>query len=240
MEVFYPESSFGGFTRRDGTMAFYERVNALLRPHSIVLDVGCGRGEYAGDPVEARRRLRVIHGKCERVIGLDRDQAAADNPFLNEFRLIDADRWPVDDESIDLCLADNVVEHLEDPDAFFSECRRVLRPGGLLCLRTPNALGYATAAARLIPSFAHDAVLSRLQPHRSAEDVFPAFYRCNTRRRLRSALTAHGFAACVFGHGSEPSYLEFSRIAYALGSAWASFAPSIAQNTLFAFARRTT
>jgi SAM-dependent methyltransferase len=238
MDVFYPESSFGGFTRCDGTVAFYQRVNALLGSDFTVLDVGCGRGEYGEDSVDSRRVLRVLRGKCQRVIGLDRDRVAADNPFLDEFRLIDADRWPVDDESVDLCLADNVLEHLEEPERLFTECGRVLRSGGCLCIRTPNTLGYATAMAQLIPNAAHAALLRRVQPRRNAADVFPTLYRCNTQRRLHAALTVNGFEACVFGYGTEPSYLEFSKIAYALGAAWASVAPSCVQNTLFAFARR--
>ena len=50
LERFYPETTFGGFTRVDGTMAFYLRVRSLLCPDSVVLDVGCGRGEYGEDP----------------------------------------------------------------------------------------------------------------------------------------------------------------------------------------------
>jgi SAM-dependent methyltransferase len=236
--TFYPETSFGGFTRVDGTMAFYQRVNALVTRDSTILDVGCGRGEYSTDPVISRRQLRVLRGRCSVVIGIDRDAAADANPCIDEFRLIRGPEWPIEDESVDLCLADNVLEHVEDPGSFLGECRRVLRPGGHLCIRTPNVLGYATIAARLVPNVAHTAVLRRVQPDRKAEDVFPTFYRCNTSGQLRNALTVGGFSPCVYGHGPEPAYLAFSRVAYALGVAWASAAPSVLQGTLFGFARR--
>jgi SAM-dependent methyltransferase len=238
MRTFYPESTFGGFTRRDGTIAFYERVNALLSPNAVVLDVGCGRGEYSEDPVAYRRDLRILSGKCARVVGVDRDPAAEANPFLDDFRILDREQWPIQTESVDLCLIDNVLEHVEDPDLFFRESARVLRRGGITCIRTPNALGYSTLMARLLPNAAHLAVLRRVQPGRRTEDVFPTVYRCNTPRRLHSALAAQGLDAYVYGHGSEPSYLEFSPTTYALGAAWASLAPPILQNTLFAFARR--
>jgi SAM-dependent methyltransferase len=235
---FYPESAFGGFTRRDGTVAFYLRVNALLTPESWVLDVGCGRGEYADDPVAARRALRVLRGKCARVIGLDPDPAAQANPYLDEFGLLDEPHWPVDDGTIDLCLVDNVLEHVEHPDDFFARCRRVLRPGGFVCIRTPNAFGYAAVAARLVPNSVHSRVLRRVQPDRKEEDVFPTFYRCNTQRNLHERLRAAGFEACVYGHGAEPAYLGFSHLAYGLGVFWASVAPTDLQGTLFAFGRR--
>lgn len=238
VEMFYPETSFGGFTRVDGTIAFYLRANALLTPESTVLDVGCGRGEYADDPVESRAHQRVLRGTCATVIGIDRDPGAAVNPCVDEFRIIEAPRWPVDAQAIDLCLVDNVLEHVERPDAFLAECRRVVKPGGYLCIRTPNSFGYATVLARLVPNVAHATVLGKVQPHRNAVDVFPAHYRCNTPRRLRNALNAQGFAGCVYGHGSEPAYLGFSSFAYALGVAWASVAPAVLQGTLMAFARR--
>lgn len=240
IDTFYPETSFGGFSRADGTMAFYQRVNALLTPSSVVLDVGCGRGEYAEDPVASRKALRSLRGKSAAVIGIDRDPAAASNPCIDEFRAISGERWPLDGETVHLCLVDSVLEHVGDPDAFFAECRRVVRPGGYVCVRTPNSLGYATVITRLIPNSAHSAVLAKVQPGRQAVDVFPTLYRCNSPRRLRETLVRHGFKACVFGYGPEPVYLGFSTLAFSLGVAWAAVAPSVLQGTLFAFARRQT
>ena len=46
-EIYYPESEFGGYTRVDGTVPFFTRVQALARPEMTVLDVGCGRGAVA-------------------------------------------------------------------------------------------------------------------------------------------------------------------------------------------------
>src|SRR2546422_991874 len=70
----YPEVKFGGFTDVDGTIAFYTRVNALIGASSTVLDVGCGDGAYATDPVAIRRTVRVLKGRCRRVIGIDVDK----------------------------------------------------------------------------------------------------------------------------------------------------------------------
>ena len=40
IQRFYPESRFGGFTDIDGTVAFYSRVNALVKPLYVVVDFG--------------------------------------------------------------------------------------------------------------------------------------------------------------------------------------------------------
>ena len=239
MKSFYPESRFGGYTDVDGTVAFYTRVNSLVTPDAVVLDVGCGRGQYAEDPVGARRGLRVLRGKCRKVIGMDVDTAAEANPYLDEFRLLDGPDWPVDDASADLCLCDAVLEHVEDPDGFFAQCRRVLRPGGYLCFRTPNVTSYFGVMARLIPSSRHSRVLAKVQKDRKEEDVFPTLYRCNTRRRIRHMFRKHGFSGCVYGYEAEPSYLSFSRFLYALGVLHQRLAPKAFRTTLFAFARRT-
>ena len=231
----YPEVSVGGFTHVDATVAFYARISSLLQPSSVVLDVGCGRGAALDDPVPWRRDLQRLKGKCARLIGADVDPDAARNPWIDEFHLIEHDRLPLPDASVDLCFADAVVEHLEDVDVFFSECSRVLRPGGHLLVRTPNMWNYATVATRLIPNRFHARVLARVQPTRKEEDVFPTLYRCNTARRLHRQLERHGMDAVVVPFESEPAYLSFSRGLYALGVLHQRYAPLLFRRTLMAF-----
>ncbi|MDP6543303.1 MAG: class I SAM-dependent methyltransferase [Phycisphaerae bacterium] len=238
MNAFYPESRIGGFTDLDGTIAFYTRVGVLTGSASVVLDVGCGRGEYADDPVSVRRELRIFRGRCAKVIGIDVDPGAEANPFIDEFRPIESQRWCIDDQSVDTCICDTVLEHVEDPDRFFSEAARVIRPGGHLCLRTPNVLSYFGLLSKLIPNKRHAAVLAKVQTHRAEEDVFPTLYRCNTRARLRAMFRKHRFDAAVYGYEAEPSYLSFSKFAYALGVLHQKFAPNALKVSLMAFGRK--
>lgn len=236
--IYYPESRFGGFTYVDGTIAFYTRVRSLLGAQSVALDVGCGRGAYADDPVAVRRELRTLRGRCRRVIGIDVDPVARVNPAVDEVRLIEDGRWPVEDASADLCLCDSVVEHVEDVDAFFSECRRALKDGGVLCIRTPNVLSYFGLMVKLIPRRHHTAVVRKVQDRREAEDVFPTWYRCNTKRKMAQMLRRHGFDGVVSGYEAEPMYLSFSRFLYWLGVLHQRHAPERFRLTLFVFARK--
>lgn len=238
IERWYPEVAIGGMTHVDATVAFYVQVQSVLEPSFVVLDVGCGRGAAAEDPVPLRRDLQKLRGKCARVIGVDVDPASGTNPWIDEFRPIESGKLPVDDESIDLAVSDAVVEHVEDVDAFFSECSRVLKPGGYLFLRTPNVWNYATVATRLVPNRFHRRVLARVQPNRKHEDVFPTLYRCNSPRRLRRALERHGLDAVVVPFESEPAYLSFSRPLYALGVLHQRYAPRLFRRTLLAFGRK--
>ena len=237
-EAFFPESLFGGFTDADGTVAFYSRVNSLVRPSFRVVDFGCGRGAQTEDPIEFRRGLRCFKGKVEKVIGLDVDRAGYDNPWLDEFRLLTpGEQWPLPDRSVDLIFCDSVMEHLPDPGAFFREASRVVVDGGYLCIRTPNAWSYIGLAARLVPNRHHAKVLERAQRDRKEEDVFPTLYRCNSVFALRRAMKRNGFEAIVYGFESEPRYLEFSRLAYALGVLHWKFAPGFLRAAVFAFGR---
>ncbi len=235
--AFYPEHVFGGFTDIDGTIVFYSRVNALITSSSLVVDIGCGRGEYGEDPVPFRRSLRILRGKARRVVGINVDTAAQENPFIDEFHLLRGEEWELDSSSADLCLCDFVMEHIPNPDSFFSEARRVLKPDGYLCIRTPNRLGYVVLLSRIIPNSLHRSVLKKVQNGRKEVDIFPTYYRCNSIGALQSALHKHDFAGIVYGYEGEPSYCAFSRLAYWFGCIYQRFSPRAMRNCLFAFAQ---
>lgn len=76
----------------------------------------------------------------------------------------------------DLVHASHLIEHLNEPAAFLNEAARVLAPGGLLVITTPNAAGFQ---ARLLgPNW------------RSA--IYDHLYLFSTRS-LRALLAARGF-----------------------------------------------
>ena len=49
---------------------------------------------------------------------------------------------PCEDESFDAVVSTQVLEHVDDPALYLSECRRVLRPGGRLLLSTHGMMLY--------------------------------------------------------------------------------------------------
>ena len=236
-EIFYPESFFGGFTDIDGTIAFFNRVNSLLEPSFTVLDVGCGRGASDKDPVPLRRNLRILRGKVARVIGIDVDPDAQKNPFLDEFHLLQGDAWPLENDSVDLIVCDNVLEHVANPERFFLEIRRVLKNAGFLCIRTANRWSYIAIAATFIPDRYHSMVLSAVQDGRERQDIFPTVHKCNSIRKIRSIMTRNGLEPVVYGYEAEPSYLAFSAIAYFFGVIHQKFAPAFIKPAIFAFGK---
>ena len=234
----YPEARFGGFSRVDGTVAFYTRVRALVQPGMKVLDVGCGRGKSVENAVPFRRDLRDLRGLGDHVLGIDVDPGASENPTLDEFRLMeDIENWPVEDASIDLILSDYVLEHVEDPDAYVRELQRVLKPGGIFCARTPNKLGYVALVAQVVPNHLHAKVVGQTQENRESHDVFPTFYKMNTVGAVKKAL-GPAFETEVVRHAGEPTYFTFSPLAYRFGAVMHRMLPGPLQNQFFVFARK--
>jgi SAM-dependent methyltransferase len=90
-----------------------------------VLDVACG----AGFGLEMLRAT----GGC--AIGVDLDFG----PLRPGQQLqADATKLPLPDASIDVIASFETIEHVPDARALVHELRRVLRPGGILVLSTPN------------------------------------------------------------------------------------------------------
>ena len=239
MNSFYPESRFGNFTDIDGTIIFYTRVNELLKKNFTVLDTGCGRGAYGDDDVSVRKNIRIVKEKVNKVIGIDVDEKGNDNPYIDEFRLLKTDIWPVDTDSVDLIICDSVLEHIKTPEMFFSEANRALKKDGYLCIRTPNKWNYISVISEIIPDRLHSKYVEKAQNNnRTAEDVFPVFYKCNSITKIKKMLKNHNFDSVVYGYEAEPSYLSFSRIAYFFGVLHQKLAPSIFRPAIFAFGKK--
>ena len=171
----------------------YEEV---LRTHvtqaTAWLDLGCGRRilpPWRGDAEQS-----LVHA-CPQVVGVDIDlDAIADNRSVTLKCLATGAALPFADESFDLVTANMVVEHLEAPTANFQEISRVLKPRGAFLFHTPNALGYPTLLARMVPEAVKKRAASLLDGRRE-EDVYPTFYRANNRRSLEAIARASSFEA---------------------------------------------
>jgi SAM-dependent methyltransferase len=236
---FYPEHRAGGFTRVDGTVEFYTRVNSLLRPDMVVVDYGAGRGSGFEESVVFKRELRTLKGKVRTVIGMDMDDKVLTNPLIDEAMVISPDRsLPLPDASVDMIVSDAVFEHLGNPGFVAKEFDRALKPGGWICARTPNRWGYIGIGTNLVPNRFHGPLLRYLQPKRQEQDVFPTCYRLNTRARIRSLFPCARYQDYTYTWNAEPAYFAESKVLWAMMLVFFRVCPAALGAFLFVFLQK--
>ena len=102
-----------------------------------VLEAGAGEG-YGAD---------MIADVAAHVIGLDYDESAVAHIRTRyprvDMRHGNLAELPLDDESVDVVVNFQVIEHLWDQAQFLRECHRVLAPGGELLISTPNRITFS-------------------------------------------------------------------------------------------------
>ncbi|MFL5946109.1 MAG: class I SAM-dependent methyltransferase [Gaiellaceae bacterium] len=100
-------------------------------PGKRVLDLGCRDGA-----------LTEAYASGNDIVGVDADKEALAEAARRgiETRWADLDQpLGLDDESFDVAVAGELLEHLRDPHRLVGEIRRVLRPGGTFVASVPNA-----------------------------------------------------------------------------------------------------
>lgn len=136
---YHTVASRGSALQRQGMAAGFAKRYRLITHHLLpaqhprrLLDIGCGNGDFLD---------WMAQQPGWQVVGTDRNPAVV--PTLSA-----AATWPlVAGDTLDLAFATDtfdvvtlwsVLEHLADPAQALAECTRVLRPGGLLLVRTVN------------------------------------------------------------------------------------------------------
>jgi SAM-dependent methyltransferase len=130
-----------GYERRFANRADYRRaVWALLTASFFqrfvpasgsVLELGCGWGEFITQ-IRAARKLGMDLNPASRA------RLGDDVEFLHQDC---AERWPLDDASLDTVFTSNFFEHLPDKASLgrtLREAFRCLKPGGRLICLGPN------------------------------------------------------------------------------------------------------
>jgi len=115
------------------------QIGTTGQPGSLeVADIGCG----AGAQCELWAELgHVVHGLDINapLIELAKQRAAERSQDI-QFEVGSATELPWPDESMDVCLSPELLEHVQDWESCVSEFVRILKPGGLLYLSTTNKL----------------------------------------------------------------------------------------------------
>lgn len=200
---------YPGFQANWDDRIFRERILSRIARSSRILDFGAGRGN-----VEAMN----FRGKVLHVAGVDVEPAVLANPYRDDAAVLTPPEYriPFPESSFDVVFADNVLEHLENPELVLGEIGRVLKPGGAFLGKTPGKWHYMPIIARATPTSFHR-FFNRLRGRKEV-DTFPTLYRCNTRRAvLRCARTAGLSVGSMEFIEGRPEYLRLTWVTYVLG-----------------------
>jgi len=184
----------------------YERLLAdVLSAGSVVLDVGCG-GDWP--TLEYLLTCGTVPHGIDPVVE-EGSPIAHSGGTLRRGR---AEAIPYPDGFFDAAVSRCVLEHLQSPIEAFRELRRVLKPGGLFALLTPNRWDYVSLCAKLIPNRLHARLVRRLES-RQETDTFPTFYRANSARDISRLAAETGFVVDHLAYTNEfPSMLMGHRV----------------------------
>jgi SAM-dependent methyltransferase len=114
---------------------FYAKYADTLRPAragSRILDVGCGVGQVIARLTEGGFEA---HG-----VDVSEPNIARARRVSDRCQIYDGRRLPFADGYFASAGALNVLEHVDDPEAFIVELARVVAPGGRVVLSSPNFL----------------------------------------------------------------------------------------------------
>jgi SAM-dependent methyltransferase len=165
---------------------------AGVRLAGRVLDSGCGGGGTALSLAE----------ESAFAVGIDLEprfrgtgtRLGAERGIANAaFACGDGTALPFRDESFDLVFSHSVIEHLRSAPQYLAECRRVLRPGGVLYLSTAP---YLSLSGAHLPRLRVPIPLHLLLGRRLAFAAFRALAR-HAPWALQEPREANSFIGCA-------------------------------------------
>jgi SAM-dependent methyltransferase len=131
IDLRYPEwaNTYGNYNPPGAILNWIERLDRSVR----VLELGAGGGyllEELGD-----RGFRHLTGSDITVTAL-----AEMSRRKHGFTVVgaDAESLPFAEQSFDVVISSDVLEHLTRPHQHLSEVHRLLKPGGVYLVKTPN------------------------------------------------------------------------------------------------------
>lgn len=156
-ERFIPDEMRGGMVAAEHLGRYWWA--AQLAHGKRVLDAGCGIG-YGSNMLAGSGAAEVAGVDiAEPIIEVARQSAAPGVTFSTG----DVAALPFGSDSFDLVVCFEVIEHVEDTDAVLDELARVLAPGGVIVLSSPNRDRYVPGNPHHLYEFLPDELKAALQ-----------------------------------------------------------------------------
>ncbi|MBI4536548.1 MAG: class I SAM-dependent methyltransferase [candidate division NC10 bacterium] len=154
------QRAFGNYTKSYELHRRVSNIEQLFlralrdRPDPRVLDVGCGDGYHIclfNSIPAVRERVAFTAIDVSRTdLWLARALAGALSYDNIRHVTCAAEELAFPDSCFDIALCSDVIEHLPRPERCLAEMFRVVKPGGMAILTTPNESSWVKALARVV------------------------------------------------------------------------------------------
>jgi len=198
IKKYYPEF-------KESWQIFQELGEKAIKPDSVILNIGAGRSS----------RLETFFDLAKKVYGLDpNEKALSENRYISNRIVGRAESIPLTDSSVDIVILEWVMEHIENPERAFKEISRVLKPNGKIIFCTPNTkspLMFLISLLKKISNPFSQIVIRQTLLDREKEEINPAYYRVNTRKKINKIFSQSGLRIIDLRTTGAPSYFRFSK-----------------------------
>jgi ubiquinone/menaquinone biosynthesis C-methylase UbiE len=191
-----PQTEIRPISHRSTNDKVLQMVLPLMKPGIHVADVGAGEGFFS----------QLLGERIKSTMGLEpSDVISACDIFPESFRypavkchwILPDGRLPYEDASVDVACSLEVIEHVEDQFAFTRELYRILKPGGVAIISTPNVLNLNSRWRNLHSGFAtlfDPLLLSSADPVHTSGHIHPVSYYYLAYQLRRAGFTTTSVA----------------------------------------------
>lgn len=104
----------------------HQLCKQYIKKDNKVFDCGCGGGYHTS----------IVKQYAQNIIGGDLN-CRLDKKYKIQFRKIDINQYG-DEEEFNVVTSWDVIEHVEDDTGYLKEIIKIVKPGGLIIIGTPN------------------------------------------------------------------------------------------------------
>lgn len=191
--------------------AFVDIVRELIPlEFAAILDIGCGPADVMIRLAQARPTLNITAVDGSPAMIQLATEAITSSGLTERIKAIDGfvPGLPFDDQQFDAVLSKDFLHHLPEPSKLWEEIRRLVRPGGVICvmdLRRPDS---PEAAQRIV-----DRVAPR-EPEVLRVDFFNSLCAAFTPDEIREQLATAGLNLVVAECGDRHMLISGVSVAF--------------------------
>lgn len=183
----YARADFASVNR-----AFVARLRAAFPElrRGVVVDLGCGPADIPIRLARAVADLRILAiDASAAMLRIARDDVAGDDLGASVFPVLARlPPLPLADRSADAVISNSLLHHLPDPRPFWSEIRRIARPGAPVLVVDLHRPESAAAATAIVEREA------RGEPEVLRRDFLASLHAAFTAGEVREQIAASGLA----------------------------------------------